>query len=70
MRGSNKPNVIANIKDTIRRTEEQTQKDPVGNAWMVPFREDLYALLAEGEKLSGEEMDQKLREILTKHQPE
>jgi hypothetical protein len=69
MRGANKPNVIANIKDTIKRTEEQTSKDPIGNAWMVPFREDLYSLLAEADKLSGAEMDQKLREILTKHQP-
>ena len=70
MRGSNKPNVIANIKETIRRIDEQIQKDSTGNAWMVLLQKDLHALLAEAEKLSGEEMDQKFRDLLTKHQPE
>ena len=69
MSGSNKSNIETTIRDTIKRSEEQTQRDSVGNAWMVPLREDLHALLAEGDKLSGEEMDKKLREILNKHQP-
>lgn len=69
MRGANKPNVIANIKDTITRTEQQIEKDAVANAWMVNFREDLYALLGEANQLSGIEMDQRLRKVLDKHQP-
>lgn len=65
-----KNNVVLNIEETIQRIEQQLATTPTESAWMIPLEADLRLLLQDAQHTSEFELDQKLRSVLDKHQPQ